>query len=297
LSNLSIDLLIGTAGRTREVIRLFDSLASQSHRNFRAIVLDQNDDARLDPIVERYRTAFSIEHVQVPKGGRSRAMNQGLELVDADFIGFPDDDCWYPVALLQDVTNYFRTHPNVDGVCGRTLDERGRPTQLRWASQAGPVTRRNLFRRSIACTTFYRRHVVQIVGGFDESFGIRMTASGEIVGAGEESDYLLRAMAAGLRQSYDPDIVVHHDSYRPHLRDHPIMARSYSYGVDHSRLLRHHSYPTWFAYWRAVQLLAGSSLMLLRGQPGTARFYWAMAMGRLRGAVLPASVSGGDGIE
>ena len=291
MSNHSIDLLIGTVGRTREVIRLFDSLASQSHRTFRAIVLDQNDDARLDPIVERYRTAFSIEHVRLPKGGRSRAMNQGLELVDADFIGFPDDDCWYPAALLQDVTNFFQTHANVDGVCGRTLDERGRPTQLRWDSQAGSVTRRNLFRRSIACTTFYRRHVVEVVGRFDESFGIRITASGEIVGAGEESDYLLRAMAAGLTQSYDPDIVVHHDSYRPHLRDHAIMARSYSYGVDHSRLLRHHSYPTWFALWRAVQLIAGSGLMLLRGEPGTARFYWAMAMGRFRGVALPASVA------
>jgi len=283
LSDASIDLLIGTIGRTREVVRLFDSLAGQSNGNFRAIVLDQNDDARLDPIVERYRTAFSIEHIRLPKGGRSRAMNHGLERVAADIIGFPDDDCWYPATLLENVADFFRTHAKVDGVCGRTLDEHGRPTQLRWDSQAGPVTKRNLFRRSIACTTFYRRHVVDVVGRFDESFGIRIAATGEVVGAGEESDYLLRAMAAGLRQSYEPRIVVHHDSYRPHFRDHAIMARSHSYGVDHTRLLRHHSYPTWFVVWRATQLVAGSGLMLVRGRPGTARFYWAMAMGRLRG--------------
>ena len=287
MSDLSIDLLIGTVGRIREVVRLLDSLAGQSHTNFRAIVLDQNEDGRLDPIVDRYRAALSIEHVRLPKGGRSRAMNDGLEFLAADLVGFPDDDCWYPASVLQDVTDFFRTHPNVDGVCGRTLDERGRPTQLRWDSEAGPVTKRNLFRRSIACTTFYRRHVVEIVGRFDESFGIRIDAAGRIVGAGEESDYLLRALAAGLSQSYEPGLVVHHDSYRPHVRDDAMMARSYSYGVDHSRLLRRHAYPTWFTLWRAAQLIAGSGLMLLKGQPGSARFYWAMAIGRLRGVVRP----------
>ena len=64
----SVDLLIATVRRTDEVARLLDSLASQSYRNFRAIVLDQNDDGRLDPVVERYLDAFSIEHVSCPQG-------------------------------------------------------------------------------------------------------------------------------------------------------------------------------------------------------------------------------------
>jgi glycosyltransferase involved in cell wall biosynthesis len=283
---LSVDLLVGTVGRTGEVVRLLDSLAGQGYRDFRVIVLDQNDDDRLDSIVERYRDAFPIEQVRVPAGGRSRAMNRGIELLDAGIVGFPDDDCWYPPDLLEHVVGTLRAHPEWHGLSGRTTDEGGAPTQLRWDTAAGWVTRRTLFRRSIACTTFYRREVVDSVGRFDESFGIRIAPSGEVVGAGEESDYLLRALAAGFAHRYDPEVVVHHASYSPDVLDGPTMRKSYSYGIDHTRLLKKHGYPRWFVLWRATQLLAAVPLFVLKRSPGRARFYWAMARGRLRGMLL-----------
>jgi glycosyltransferase involved in cell wall biosynthesis len=282
----SVDLLVGSVGRTYEVARLLETLAAQSYRNFRVIILDQNDDRRLDAIVERHRDALSIEQVRVPPGGRSRAMNRGLELTEADVIGFPDDDCWYPPGLLGHVVGTLYTQPKWHGLSGRTVDEEGRPTQLRWDTMRGPVTKRTLFRRSIACTTFYRREVIETVGRFDETFGIRIAPSGEIIGAGEESDYLLRALAAGFSHLYDPATVVYHDSYSPHVLDSVTLRKSYSFGIDHTRLLKLHGYPHRFVLWRAAQLVIASLVFLLRGSPGRARFYSAMARGRLRGIYL-----------
>ncbi len=265
-----------------------ESLASQSYRSFRAIVLDQNDDDRLGAVVERYRDAFSLERLRLPPEGKSHALNRGLDLFTADVVGFPDDDCWYPSDLLERVVGTLAAHPEVHGLSGRSADDEGRPTQLRWDSATGPVTRRNLFRRSIAFTAFYRQDVIAAVGRFDESFGARIAPSGEaIVGACEESDYLLRALAAGFTHRYDPSTVVYHGSYSPDVLDGRMMRKSYSYGVDHTRLLKKHNYPRWFILWRATQLLAAVPLFMLKRSPGRSRFYWAMARGRLRG-MLPS---------
>ena len=48
-------LILATVGRTVELNRLFDTLAAQSYRDFEVIVVDQNRDDRLLPILHRAR--------------------------------------------------------------------------------------------------------------------------------------------------------------------------------------------------------------------------------------------------
>src|SRR5688500_15490805 len=49
----SFDLVVATIGRVSELERLLESLAAQTHRSFRILVVDQNPDARLAPVLER----------------------------------------------------------------------------------------------------------------------------------------------------------------------------------------------------------------------------------------------------
>ena len=48
-------LILATVGRTVELNRLFDTLAAQSYRDFEVIVVDQNRDDRLIPVLHRAR--------------------------------------------------------------------------------------------------------------------------------------------------------------------------------------------------------------------------------------------------
>jgi hypothetical protein len=48
-------LILATVGRTVELNRLFDTLAAQSYRDFEVIVVDQNRDDRLLPVLHRAR--------------------------------------------------------------------------------------------------------------------------------------------------------------------------------------------------------------------------------------------------
>ena len=71
-----------------------------------------------------------------------------------------------------------------------------------------------------------------------------------------------------------------------HSRSTGRCARRTSTDVDHSRLLRQYGFPVRLGAWRSTQLIGASALFLVRGEPGRARFYAAMARGRMRG-MLP----------
>jgi hypothetical protein len=147
----------------------------------------------------------------------------------------------------------------------------------------GIVTRKNVFRCAVAFTMFMKRSLIESLGEWDELYGPRPGVDGKIGGASEESEYLLRALAAGFTIGYEPEIRVYHPDPKPAFRDRDSMRRAQSYGVDHSRLLRQYGFPRSYAAWRSAQLFAASGLFLASGKPGRARFYAAMAGGRLRG--------------
>jgi len=85
----SFDLVVATVGRTDELGRLLDSIAAQEYGPLRVVVVDQNDDERLAPILAG--RALELEHVRSPLG-LARARNAGLEVLERDVVAFPDDD-------------------------------------------------------------------------------------------------------------------------------------------------------------------------------------------------------------
>jgi glycosyltransferase involved in cell wall biosynthesis len=274
----AFDLVLATIGRTTEMTRFLDSLAAQTVTNFRLIVVDQNEDERVEEILSRYAEDIRLTRV-TSEPGLSRARNVGLRHLEGDVVSFPDDDCWYPPDLLQRVADDLARHPDWHGATGRTVDEAARSSFVLWQKEPGLVTRQNVWGTAVAVTMFLRRAVVEQVGSFDESLG---AGSGTPWRSGEETDYTLRALAAGFTIGYDPDISVFHESPRPQ-RTAAAARKGYFGGMGQSRVLRKHRYPWWFAGYRVLQLVAGSAFFLVRGRLALARFYWAMARGRAVG--------------
>jgi glycosyltransferase involved in cell wall biosynthesis len=282
---VAIDLVVPTVGRTVELERFLGSVAAQTWQgSTRVILVDQNADDRLDSIVAAYSDRVALLRVR-SEPGTSRACNVGFRHCTAEIVGRADDDCWYPPDLLARVAAAFREHPQWEALSGMSCDEAGRPTQLRWDRTAGVMTRWNVFRRAIAFTLFMRRSLLESLGDWDETYGPRPLSDGLIGGASEETEYLLRALAPGFTLGYEPSIRIFHADFAPAFRDRGAMRKAYTYGLDHARLLRQHGFPKPYGWWRAVQLGGVSAALLLRGEPGRARFYAAMARGRMRGMV------------
>lgn len=257
-------------------MRFVQTLADQSYRNFRLIVVDQNGDDRFETLLASYD--FPILHLR-SEPGLSRARNVALGHVDADVVGFPDDDCWYPPHLLEQVVDLLSTRSQCDGLGGRAVDEQGRRVAGRPDSGTGPMTMFNLWKRVGSYTVFLRRNVVTAVGPFDEALGV---GSGTPWGGAEDLDYIARSLRLGFRICYEPGIAVHHPRRGEHSAD-PSARRGYEYGAGLGRVLRKNRLPWWFAIYYFGRSFGAAAVSLLTGSRSHAGFYWAVGRGRMRG--------------
>ena len=281
---MHFSLILATVDRTTEVARFLASLETQTCQEFELIVVDQNPDGMLAPLIEPYLNKFPIVHLNRPdRRGVSRARNLGLQYVKGDVVTFPDDDCWYPSDLLELVGGFLKEHPEVDGVSGHMGTESARTGyQLRHSSGRGHFLTRPLKVAGVPgpWSLFLRKQVTETVGDYDETLG---PGAGTPWGAGEDTDYYLRIFKAGFSIYSKPDIVVCHPVVTKYYSERSDLGRSYRYGAGRTRVWKRHNIPLWYFAYELARSCAGVVLSLLLGQGSKAYWHWGAFRGKLRG--------------
>lgn len=275
---ISFSLVLGTVERTRDLKDHLASLDAQTYKNFELIVVDQNKDERLAPILALYADRFPILHLR-SEPGLTRAKNLGLKYVTGDIIGFPDDNCRFPQDLLERVASFFAEHPRIDGLTGHSVDENGKDSNGKFDTESGAVNKFNVWRRSTAYTIFLRCSTVRGVW-YDEKMG---PGAGTVWGAGDDHDYLLQIMDRGAALVYDPDLLVIHPQPVTQF-DEAAIHRAYTYDCGAGHAIRKHSFPWWFKAWWLLRPVGGLVLGFvgLKRSPGVA-YRLNVCTGRLRG--------------
>ena len=276
-SDLRFDLVVATVDRTDNLDSLLSSLDAQSHRAFRVVVVDQNDDDRLERVLAGH-AGLEMLRLRAPRG-LSRARNAALPSLNADVVAFPDDDCLYAPDLLARVAERFAADPGLDSLAGRPVAADGRMAG-RWPPPAQRIRPETVFHTAISHTIFLRLSVVGRVGGFDERLGL---GSGTPWSSGEEIDFLVRALHARARIEYDPSLVV----------THPVKAASPDELVALGRrdggslgyVLAANRYPAGTILRLLVRPLVASVAFAVLLDRTRARFQLATLGGRLRGLV------------
>src|SRR5262249_44321741 len=174
------------------------------------------------------------QHVRSAKG-LSRARNRGLRCCNGDIIGFPDDDCWYDKDVTERVRAFFAGNtPSV--LTGRTIDQQGLDSVSRHRDDSGAIDRTNVFLSGNSSTLFVEAGLARRIG-FDETLGVGADTPFQ---SGEETDFLLRCVAAGAAARYWREFVVRHDQVES---DGPASrARARGYAAGFGRLLRLNRY-------------------------------------------------------
>lgn len=203
-------LILATVGRTVELHRLFNSLLVQTFHDFEVIVVDQNQDDRLMPILHRARClGLVIRHVHHCPPNLALARNAGIAEASGRWLGFPDDDCWYEPHTLERIRLRSRHRDRPQGIISRWVEQDAArpPGLLSWHRSSRfrdiPVS---------SITLFFERSLIDRIGGFDGRLGV-----GQWFGAGEETDMILRALRAGALVAHEPDARVHHRVDPPQL--------------------------------------------------------------------------------
>lgn len=268
---MKFSLVLATVGRTKELERFLESLKAQTYRNFELIIVDQNADERIAPLIDRFRVYFPILHLKAPYQGASRARNLGLQYARGDIIAFPDDDCVYSPDLLWGVSEFFHDNPNEDILIVKAKSLEGHDFSMQ-PRAAGRVSLWMIWHLSITWVLFVRRLVIQRVA-FDEQIG---PGAGTPWGAGEDTDFGLRALKMGFKVWYNPDLWVTHPAGIPELE------KARNYGRGNGYILRKHR--AWAKFtWIIVRRGAGVVLYALAGRRQEATWRWEALKSTIQG--------------
>jgi len=275
---MKFSLVTGTYGRATELQRLFSSLAAQTYKDFELILVDQNEDDRVERQVDDWKARLPIVYLRSPKG-LSRARNVGLAQCSGEIVAFPDDDCWYDPGLLQRVVDRFKATPGLGGLTGMSIDEVGRPSQGRWGTKAGQIDRANIWTSATSYTIFLSAAAARAAGRFNESLGV---GSGTRWGAGEEVDFLLRILRQGHTLLYDPGIAVHHPNPTDEI-DERTLRRSRLYNRGFGRVLGINAYPITSVLYLSGRAFARAAVCTMRLDLPGAQYAWIAGSQRLLG--------------
>ncbi len=275
---LKFSLILATVGRTEELARFLRHLDQQTYRNFELIIVDQNPEGILEPLIRQYQERFSLLHLRSEQG-LSRARNVGLQRFSGNVVAFPDDDCWYAPDTLEKIELVFQDNPKCDGLTGRAADD-SRPGAFGgFHKKSGRVDKKNVWRRGISYTIFLRATVIRAVGPFDESLGVG-SWNGKL--SGEETDYLIRAIESGFRIYYRADLrIFHPDPVSTY--DSALIRKSYGYSIGCGYVLRKHNYSFFFVFCHWLRALGGAVVSLLSFNFPKSRYHFAVLTGRVLG--------------
>lgn len=280
-----ISLIVATLNRVTELERLLASLDRQSYKDFEVIVVDQNSDHRLVPVLQKH-AHLTVHHLRSERG-LSHARNVGLPSAKGEIIGFPDDDCWYPDGLLATVVQWFNSHPESGGLFTTLRTEDNEPVGPKRPAETCRCTRENLWHCGISPSAFLRSEVTKAIGFFDEKIGVGAASKYQ---SGEDIDYFLRVLAHGLQMYYEPAITVHHPSFHSAER---LRRTTYGYALGGGYILRAHDYKLRYVAKSILRSFGGAVVSLGKGNSTLAYTYLVRGVGQLQGYIFgPKSLKG-----
>jgi glycosyltransferase involved in cell wall biosynthesis len=270
--NLKFSLVVATKNRVVELEQFLESLVNQTYNNFEIIIVDQNEDRRLVDVVANFRNRLNILHI-TSETGISKARNKGLQKMLGDIVAFPDDDCLYPSDLLSILNQLFLTNSDYNGISGSLTEDVNLPI----TSKNVAVNKKNIWKTVKSATIFLQKEVIKKTGLFDENLGIG-SATG--LGAGEETDYLLRVINNGFSIVHITTVRIIHP---PIIKNYNQWLKVFNYTKGSSYVLRKYRFPVYIFLYQISRPVIGIFFFGLLLQRNRVKYYYYSLRGKLSG--------------
>jgi GT2 family glycosyltransferase len=230
----SLGILVCTRNRPEDLKRCLASIARSKPPGTQLVVVDQSDGGTAQSVRDIVASHYEAIYLPSGKRGLSIARNQGIGLIDRDYILCTDDDCEVEPDWAWSWIKVLEREPTIGIGFGRVTDPPAN-AEADLTPTYDPIDPRPLDRRQILVHGFadfgiganmvLSRQAWRAVGGFDELLG----AGARFPGA-EEADMAVRVVRAGYRHVRDrAPSVVHHGSRWD--ADASQLARSYALGA------------------------------------------------------------------
>jgi len=285
-------VVIPTRNRGARVVATLDSIFAHGSGELEVVVVDQSDGRETEAAVERFTGRPDFHYVRSDTRGSSAGRNVGGAIVSRELIAFTDDDCLVASDWLKHIANAFERDPSVavvfGGVEGPTTHDGS--LVVTTYEPSGPFLARGLTDKhrveGIAGCMAVRRSLWCVLGGFDELMGI-----GAPFLAGEETDFIIRTLAAGHFVFESPAVRVVHTGSVPSLEVAAVIDRYwFGTGAAFGKSLKRRPTSTAMILFRMAGRWAFGRppvASILEGQLHRGRRFWAFLRGLAVGANQP----------
>lgn len=273
---LSFSVAVPTMGRTDELAALLQSIGDSTVRPAQIIIVDQNNDDRLAPIVAQF-SWLGIDHHRVSFRGLSAAKNYAARVASSDVLFTPDDDCRVLANTFQTALDEL-ARTGADVVFGKCFDENGADSIIRYRKKPGWLSPNRLEGMFVEPATALRTAVLRDIP-FDEVLGV-----GTFHGAEEGYDWVLRLLHARKRLYFQPAVRFFHPRIITDYGSPQALRRVFSYRCGYGRVCRKHG--LWGRYAKRVALVAGGVAVYSIANRTKARYYSAELAGLIAGVTV-----------
>jgi glycosyltransferase involved in cell wall biosynthesis len=176
--SIKISIVTATFNRKHYLPRCLDGVGQQTYPHKEHIIIDGGStDGTIEFLADYARKFPHVRWISEPDNGISSALNKGLALAQGDVIGVNGDDDFYEPGAFAAVAKAFEQNPTVGIVSGNCNRVRNDDT-LAGVLTAGFTRRRELIEywnhwcedvMLPAPSTFFKKEVIGVVGGFDEN--------------------------------------------------------------------------------------------------------------------------------
>lgn len=195
--NPKISVIIINYNRKTEILNLIDLLNKQTYRNVEIIIVDNHStDGGVDEIQKNHP---QVRLVKLSKNLGFGALNIGMQKAKGDIFVMLDNDVEIELELCQKVVDYFNSNPDVDVLNFKVINinsdnKRTIPHKKQKSPSGFEATVINGGAGAI------RKEVFKKIGGLNAAYCIYAN----------EFEYGARALDAGFKIRYFPDIFVYH---------------------------------------------------------------------------------------
>jgi cellulose synthase/poly-beta-1,6-N-acetylglucosamine synthase-like glycosyltransferase len=206
----AVSVVIPTYNRACTLADTLDALAAQDYppELLEIVVVDNSSTDSTEQVVRTaaQHSPFPVRYFRKDNRGPAAARNYGIARCQGDVLAFTDSDCTVPATWVQSAVQLLE--PGVGLVTGPihgVVHPRRRPGFF----QHQIPDQRKEHPTYPSANVFYRRALVEQVGGLDERFGA--FAWGPPVG-GEDTYLAWQIKRAGYRSAWAEGAVVYHEA-------------------------------------------------------------------------------------
>ena len=217
--DVDISVILCTYNRAGVVARALESLLTQDSASVRydVTVVDNNSTDETPSVIHAYRrrAPTALRSIFEPRQGVAYARNAGVVASRGRIIAFTDDDVRVTPNWIKSIKHAFDEHPETDVIGGKVLPEwtSERPrwlTNEHWSPLALQDFGDSVLnvdadqpRCLVAANLAVRRELFDRIGFFEPT----LQRVRDRIGSIEDDEFLRRALAAGGRALYIPDLV------------------------------------------------------------------------------------------